>query len=162
MIQSKDLSWNPTIYNIIRWFARPLGQTTPWPSVWHSKYSFFIIFFIDLGTNYCLWTEQNLQSYLKLRNSQNPFFHILETLNKNYEKKMEWYGHSVQIYSVSKFITVIVVKMLVHGHHQEKFHENYENLQNWQFLKTLLVRISQSQKSQNLTKWAELAVLFSW
>ena len=43
-----------------------------------------------LDTNYCLWTvmsEQNLQSCLKLRNAQNPFFHILETLNKNYEKK---------------------------------------------------------------------------
>ena len=36
--------------------------------------------------NYCLWTvmsEQNLQSCLKLRNSQNPFCYILETLNKN-------------------------------------------------------------------------------
>ena len=31
-------------------------------------------------------SEQNLQSCLKLRNSQNPFCHILETLNKNYEK----------------------------------------------------------------------------
>ena len=62
-------------------------------------------------------SEQNLQSCLKLRNSENPFCHILETLNKNYEKKLEWYVHSVQIYSVSKFITVIVVKMLVHGHH---------------------------------------------
>ena len=54
-------------------------------------------------------SEQNLQSCLKLRNSENPFCHILETLNKNYEKKLEWYVHSVQIYSVSKFITVIVV-----------------------------------------------------
>ena len=62
-------------------------------------------------------SEQNLQSCLKLRNSQNPFCHILEKLDKNYEKKLEWYVHSVQIYSVSKFITVIVVKMLVHGYH---------------------------------------------
>ena len=63
-------------------------------------------------------SEQNLQSCLKLRNSQNPFCHILEKLNINFEKKkLEWYVHSVQIYSVSKFITVIVVKMLVHGHH---------------------------------------------
>ena len=50
--------------------------------------------FTDIGwvTNYCLWTvmsEQNLESCLKLRNSQNPFCHILETLNnKNYEKKI--------------------------------------------------------------------------
>jgi hypothetical protein len=32
-------------------------------------------------------SEQNLQSCLQLSNSQNPFCHILETLNKNYEKK---------------------------------------------------------------------------
>ena len=46
-------------------------------------------FVTNLFTN-CLWTvmsEQNLQSCLKSRNSQNPFCHILETLNKNYEKK---------------------------------------------------------------------------
>ena len=35
-------------------------------------------------------------------NSQNPFCHILETLNKNYEKKMAWYVHSVQIYIARK------------------------------------------------------------
>ena len=60
-------------------------------------------------------SEQNLQSCLKLRNSQNPFCHILETLNKNFEKKI--WNDSVQIYSVSKFITVIVVKMQIQGHH---------------------------------------------
>ena len=37
-------------------------------------------------------------------------------------------GSDVQIYIVLKFITVIVEKMLVHGHRQDKFHENYENL----------------------------------
>ena len=31
-------------------------------------------------------SELRLQSSLKSRNSQNPFCHILETLNKNYEK----------------------------------------------------------------------------
>ena len=31
---------------------------------------------------------QNLQSCLKLRNSQNPFCYILEKLNKNFEKKI--------------------------------------------------------------------------
>ena len=30
-------------------------------------------------------SEQNLESCLKLRNSQNPFCHIMETLSKNYE-----------------------------------------------------------------------------
>ena len=39
---------------------------------------------LDTGT---VMSEKNLQSCLKLRNSQNPFCHILETLNKNYEKK---------------------------------------------------------------------------
>ena len=33
-------------------------------------------------------SEQNLQSCLKLRNSQNPFCLILETLNENYEKEI--------------------------------------------------------------------------
>ena len=34
-----------------------------------------MIYLVTLTTNYCLWTvmsEQNLQSCLKLRNSQNP------------------------------------------------------------------------------------------
>ena len=38
----------------------------------------------------CSWTvksERKLQSCLKLRKSQNPFCHILEILNKNYENK---------------------------------------------------------------------------
>ena len=35
----------------------------------------------------CSWSEQKLQSCLKFKNSQNPFCHILETLNKNYGKK---------------------------------------------------------------------------
>jgi len=76
-------------------------------------------------------SEQNLQSCLKLRNSQNPFCYILETLNKKFEKK-NWNDMFTQFrFIVSrKFITVIVVKMLVHGHHSKKFHENYENLQN--------------------------------
>ena len=34
-----------------------------------------------------------------------------------WKEKLQWYVHSVQIYSVSKFMIVIVVKMLVHGHH---------------------------------------------
>jgi hypothetical protein len=33
-------------------------------------------------------SEQNLQSRLKLRNSQNPFCYILEKLNKNFEKEI--------------------------------------------------------------------------
>ena len=34
------LSWNPTIYNIIRWFAGLLGAMTCGPSVWCSKHNF--------------------------------------------------------------------------------------------------------------------------
>ena len=34
-------SKNPTIYNIIRWFAGPMGQTTRRPSIWCSKYYLF-------------------------------------------------------------------------------------------------------------------------
>ena len=35
---------NPTIYNIIHWFAGSLGQMTCQPSVWCSKYYFFLRF----------------------------------------------------------------------------------------------------------------------
>ena len=47
--KKKGLQWvhniNPTIHNIIRWcwFARLMEQTTRQPSVWCSKYFFFII-----------------------------------------------------------------------------------------------------------------------
>ena len=33
-------SWNPTIFNIIRWVAGSLGLSSHWPSVWWSKYYF--------------------------------------------------------------------------------------------------------------------------
>ena len=72
---------------------------------------------------------QKSQSCLKLRKSQNPFCHILEILSKNYENK-NCNNMFIQFYSASKFITVIVVKMLVHGHRLDKFHENYQNFQN--------------------------------
>ena len=38
---SSSYTRNPTIYNILRWFAWPMGQMTRWPSVWRSKYYFF-------------------------------------------------------------------------------------------------------------------------
>ena len=34
---------NPSIYNIIRWFVRWIGQTTSRPSVWRSKHYFFFL-----------------------------------------------------------------------------------------------------------------------
>ena len=39
---------NPLIYNIIRWFAGPMGQTTSRTSVWRLKYFFFFIIFYRL------------------------------------------------------------------------------------------------------------------
>ena len=36
--------WNPTICNIIHWFAGPMGQMTRRPSIWCSKYFFFHYF----------------------------------------------------------------------------------------------------------------------
>ena len=43
---------NPTIYNIIRWFAGSLGQMTRQPSVWCSKYYlFFLIISCKNGFN---------------------------------------------------------------------------------------------------------------
>ena len=35
--------WNPSIYNLIRWFAGPMGQMNRQPSVWCSKNFFFIV-----------------------------------------------------------------------------------------------------------------------
>ena len=60
-------------------------------------------------------SEQNLQSCLKLRNSQNPFFHILETLNKNYEKNEGGCHDALKKYGALKFSTVYVVKSPVLG-----------------------------------------------
>ena len=37
----KSSIWNPIIYNIIRWFACPMRQTTRQPSAWHFKYFSF-------------------------------------------------------------------------------------------------------------------------
>ena len=37
------LTWNSSIYNIIHWFNGLMGQTTRQPSVWCSKYYFFLI-----------------------------------------------------------------------------------------------------------------------
>ena len=63
------------------------------PSDLKFKNKFFIIIYsgvISQGLLKCsqtVQTEQKLQSCLKLRNFQNPFCHILETLNKNYDTK---------------------------------------------------------------------------
>ena len=43
-LKSRSSFKNPTIYNIIRWFAGLLGQMTRWPSVWCSKHYFFYDF----------------------------------------------------------------------------------------------------------------------
>ena len=37
---TSTVSWNPTIYNIIRWIAGPIRQTTCQPSVRRSEYFF--------------------------------------------------------------------------------------------------------------------------
>ena len=42
MKKKECLIRNPSIYNIICWFAGPMGQTTRRPCFWCSKYFFFI------------------------------------------------------------------------------------------------------------------------
>ena len=37
------ITWNPSIYNIIRWVAWTMGQTNRRQSVWCSKYYFFFM-----------------------------------------------------------------------------------------------------------------------
>ena len=39
-------TWNPSIYNIIRWVAWMMGQTNCPPSVWCSKYYYYFSWFI--------------------------------------------------------------------------------------------------------------------
>ena len=68
---------------------------------------------------------------------------ILETLNKNYPKFVPIYVQSVQIYSVTKFMAVLVQELSILGLVMQEFLKDYENLQNCNFLKTLLIRISQ-------------------
>ena len=67
---SYDTFANPTIYNIIRWFAGLMGQTTRWPSVWRSKYFFFII------------------SY-RLRALKTLYFHFCNFIKKNKKNKLK-------------------------------------------------------------------------
>ena len=67
---------------------------------------------------------------------------ILETLNKNYPKFVLIYVQSVQIYSVTKFMAVIVQELSILGLVMQEFLKDYENLQNCNFLKTLLIRIN--------------------
>ena len=61
---------NPTIYNIIRWFAGPMGQTTRRPSVWYSKYFFFTISYRfralkTLYFNFCNFIKNKLKGVLQ-------------------------------------------------------------------------------------------------
>ena len=42
-----NASWNLTIFNIIRWVAGSMGQTTHRPSIWCSKYYFFSWFLAE-------------------------------------------------------------------------------------------------------------------
>ena len=58
----------------------------------------------------CSWTvksEQKLQSCLKFKKSQNPFCHILEILNKNYQKIIGGSIDALTIYGAPKLCTVM-------------------------------------------------------
>ena len=73
------LTRNPSIFNIIRWFAGTLGQRTQWPSVWCSKIIFFYNFLQILFKN-CF----NLFLYffiIKIKSFETP------KSNRNNEKK---------------------------------------------------------------------------
>ena len=59
--------WNPSINNVIYWFAGPMGQTNRQPSIWHSKYFFFIISF-------------------RLRALKTLYFHICNLIKKIIER----------------------------------------------------------------------------
>ena len=56
---------------------------------------------------------------------------------------MNWYVHSFQIYSVPKFITVVVIESSTLVLLMQKFLQNYKNLQNLYFFENPLMTISQ-------------------
>ena len=74
--------WNPSIYNIIRWFAGPMGQTTCQPSVWYYYYFF-------IKSCKILWKNHlNLFSY-KITKMKINSFECSKSI-RNYEKKTTW------------------------------------------------------------------------
>ena len=80
-------SINPSIYNIIRWLAEPMGQMTFQPSVWCSKYHFSFIKSCKLLCK----NPFNLFYYLfyKITNMKIKSFECLKSKG-NYEKKKEF------------------------------------------------------------------------
>ena len=54
---AKNWTFNPTICNIICWFAGLLGQMTFWLSVWCSKYYFFSWFFAKIVSIFIYWNH---------------------------------------------------------------------------------------------------------
>ena len=62
---------NPSIYNILCWFAGPMGQTNRRPSVWCSKYFFSIV------------------SY-RLRALKTLYFYFCNFIKK-YKNKLKWF-----------------------------------------------------------------------
>ena len=80
-------SKNPSICNIIRWFALPMGQTTRQPSVRCSKYYFF---FIKSWKTLC---ENPFDLFFlffkKITKMKIKSFECLKSIT-NYEKKNTW------------------------------------------------------------------------
>ena len=78
-------SWNLTIYNIIPWFAGPMGQTTRPPSVWPSKYFFLIISYRLIAPktlyNSCNFIKKKLKKIAKV--FAKNFARIYEKINWN-------------------------------------------------------------------------------
>ena len=67
-----NITWNPSIYNILRWVAWTMGQTNCWPRVWCSKYYFFIM----ISCKILCKSPFNLFSYffIKLQNENKDFW----------------------------------------------------------------------------------------
>ena len=77
---------NPTIFNIIRWVAGLLGRSSHWPSVWCSKYFFFIISCKILSKNPFKLFFQIFYNFTKIKIKS---FECPKSI-RNYEKNNAW------------------------------------------------------------------------
>ena len=82
-IQTNKAYWNPSIQNIIRWFAGPMGQTNCGQSIWRSKYFFSSVVsyklraLIPLYFHFCNFYEKKIrlgtsEAWLMKRLSRRP------------------------------------------------------------------------------------------
>ena len=94
------INWNPSIYNIIGWFAGTPGQKTHWPSVWCFKHYFFFII-----------------SYI-LRVLKTLYFHFCKIVKKNKNKLKQFAKNFVRNYKKKMILGTSDAWSMIHLSHQ--------------------------------------------